>query len=177
MENFIEESEKKYLINMIIKENEQYFVLENIIYNYKKNFEISKKPSIMFLNDNLEDKSNIIFSYQNLVSQNYFEKDYIKILDKMKKKIQDEILRTKKLKSDLLVILDSKEKLKSIFKKLIHIIQFKINSFQDGNFLKNKIFNDSKKIHLFDHIFDLMQKEKFLLFMYDHIFFINDSDV
>ena len=176
MENFIEESEKKFLIEKIIKENEKYFFLENIIYNYNKNFQKSKKPSIMFFSKNRDLKKNIIFSYQNLVSQNYFEKDYIEILGKLKKKISDEIFLTKNLKKNLLIILDSKEKLKAFFKKLIHVIQFKINSFQDENFLKKKIFCDQKKVNLFDHIFDLMQKEKFLLFIYDHIFLINEIE-
>ena len=91
--------------------------------------------------------------------------NHIKALDKIKKDIKEEVEVTKGFKEKLVKEMRVKEKLKKLFGLLSNELQKEIT------IIENESFLDKTKVHAFNRINELLDREKVLGFLYNKIFF------
>lgn len=121
----------------------------------------------------MKDKLSLV-SCQILEGEN-IETNKMERLEKIKLEIQGEIKKSKAMKEEYYTSIELSEKLKYFLKKLIAAVQFKLFKFQDENYLKKKFVAQSERVQIFDQIETIIEQERNLINIYEHIFLKKDT--
>lgn len=145
------------LIRKIINENQVYCKIAVFFERFKKEIEKKRMESKRVLADPVVNEENPVNTH-------------IKALDDIKKIIKEEVEKSKKMKERLVKEMREKEKLKKLFGLVSEQMQKEITEIENESFL------DKSKVHAFNKIGSLLEKEKMLGFVYDRIFRCDEGE-